>query len=119
MLQLTRPRAWDPAENGCIMTKDRARKRAARQRVALTGERYVVAQRAIAEPQPPREHGRMHDLTHRLPGVPSHVEGGLQATRPKGRNVPRSLRQNPVHKEPRVLVGWQNWMARRVGVGTK
>ena len=106
------------------MTKDRARKQAARERAALTGERYVVAQRAIAEPspdeaQPQRSHGRMHDLTHRVAGVPPHVEGGLQATRSKGRNTAHSLRQNPVHKEPRVLVTWQNWIARRVGAGTK
>ena len=101
------------------MTKDRARKQAARQRAALTGERYVVAQRAIAEPEPPRTYGWMHELTHRVPGVPAHVEGGLQATRSKGRNTPHSLRRNPAHSEPRVLVAWQNWIARRVGAGTK
>jgi hypothetical protein len=101
------------------MTKDRARKQAARQRSALTGERYVVAQPAIAEPEPPRTDGLMHDLTHRVPGVPSHVDGGLQATRSKGRNTPHPQRQNRVHNEPRVLVGWQNWIARRVGASTK
>ncbi|MCU1421205.1 MAG: hypothetical protein JWN36_856 [Microbacteriaceae bacterium] len=105
------------------MTKDRARKQAARERAALTGERYVVAARAVAEPSldealPQRGYGRMHDLTHRVPGVPPHIEGGLQASRAKGRNTPHSSRQNPVHKEPRVLVAWQNWIARRVGVGT-
>jgi hypothetical protein len=100
------------------MTKDRARKQAARQRAAITGERYVVAARAVAESEPRRSHGRMHDLTHRVAGVPPHVEGGLQVTRSKGRNTPHSLRQNPVHKEPRVLVTWQNWIARRVGAGT-
>lgn len=97
------------------MTKNRARKQAARQRVALTGERYVVAQRAAAERQP-REAGRMHALTHKVPGVPTHIDGGLQGMTPRGRNSNPGLRNHPRHKEPRVLVAWQNWIARRVGV---
>jgi hypothetical protein len=43
------------------MTKDRARKRATRNRVALTGERYVVARHATPEVRSnpaPRHHGR-------------------------------------------------------------
>lgn len=102
------------------MTKNRARKQAARQRAALTGERYVVAQRAVAEPLP-QNSGRMHDLMHSLPGVPAHVDGGLQAAAPRVRNAPpvrnsrRGLQQRARHNEPRVLVAWQNWIARRVG----
>jgi hypothetical protein len=49
------------------MTKKRARKQATRQRAALTGERYVVAQRAVDLPPT----GRMHELMHRIPGVTS------------------------------------------------
>jgi hypothetical protein len=98
------------------MTKNRASKRATRQRVALTGERYVVAQRAAAEPQV-RSANRAHELMHTVPGVPAHVAGGLQrATRVRNSN-PR--RQQPRRNEPRVLVAWQNWIARRLGVGAR
>lgn len=107
-----------PSRNGCIMTKNRARKRAARQRAALTGGRYVVAQRAMTEPQP-HNGGRLHDLTHRVPGVPAHIDGGLQATARRGRNVKHAARQRPPQREPRVLVAWQNWIARRLGVGIR
>jgi hypothetical protein len=61
------------------MTKNRARKQATRQRAALTGERYVVARRAASDP--PHYLGRLHELMHRLPGVPAHVGGGLQGAR--------------------------------------
>jgi hypothetical protein len=104
------------------MTKDRARKHAARQRAAVTGERYVVAQRGFAPPEPlTQKSGRMHDLTHKVPGVPSHVDGGLQGVASPRRNTSPRLqnraRRNERHGEPRVLVAWQNWIARRVGVG--
>jgi hypothetical protein len=109
---------------GCIMTKDRARKRAARDRAAVTGERYVVARRQAVE-APSHDGGALHDLTHRVPGVPAHVEGGLQARAPRVR-APRPVRQNaahqiaehqntPNHNQPRVLVGWQNRIARFFG----
>jgi len=108
------------------MTKNRARKQAARDRAALTGERYVVAQRAVAESAvagsvaPPASSGRLHDLTHRMPGVPAHVDGGLQAAAPSARTANAHRNANPAHshrtrhQEPKVLVGWQNWIARRV-----
>jgi hypothetical protein len=103
------------------MTKNRARKQAARERAARTGERYVVAQRATAEHQP-HNAGRLHALTHRVPGVPAHIDGGLQASAPRSRN-PRQHRNarhhNPQHNEPRVLVAWQNWIARRFGVRSR
>ena len=114
------------SRNGCIMTKDRARKQAARRRAAVTGESYVVAQRAVAGPQQlPRDAGRMHELTHKVPGVPAHVEGGLQggvsSSRKSRPQLGRGVRGNEarVHGEPRVLVGWQNWIARRVSGGKK
>ena len=94
------------------MTKNRARKQATRQRVAATGERYVVAQRAVAAPRP-RPGGRLHALTHRVPGIPAHVDGGRQANVPRRRNAnPTSPRRR--HREPRVLVAWQNWIRRRL-----
>lgn len=104
------------------MTKDRARKQAARDRAAATGERYVVARRGAVEP--PSPDGRvLHELTHRVPGVPAHVEGGLQAAAPRGQNLPKQkprkheqpVHTQPTHGEPRVLVGWQNRIARLFG----
>lgn len=98
------------------MTKNRASKRAIRQRVALTGERYVVAQRAIAESQP-HKIGRVDALMHRVPGVPAHVEGGLQsAVRRRRVANPETRHQRRQHNEPRVLVAWQNWIAARLRV---
>lgn len=96
------------------MTKNRAQKRASRARAALTGERYVVARRAIAEAEP-RSLGRMHELMHKIPGMPAHVDGGLQIAVPRGHKSRNHLR----HNEPRALVAWQNWIARRLGVGTR
>ena len=114
------------------MTKDRARKRAARSRAAITGERYVVARRQAEEP-PTRTGGLVHELTHRMPGVPSHAEGGLQARRPRGRGANSALQNRPGrgqprvrgagavhqnrphHDQPRVLIGWQNRIARLFG----
>lgn len=96
------------------MTKDRARKRAARERAAVTGERYVVASRqAVATPR--SDDSVLHELTHRVPGVPAHVQGGLQA-RSRTNPVARTGHQGaPDHGEPRVLVGWQNRIARFFG----
>lgn len=100
------------------MTKDRARKRAARDRAATTGERYVVAQRKVADSAPART-GVLDDLTHRVPGVPAHVDGGLQAQRKPTPARPavqgHQGRQNPAHGEPQVLVGWLNGIARFFG----
>jgi hypothetical protein len=105
------------------MTKDRARKQAARQRAARTGERYVVAQRAVAgaEPQPRRDNW-LHEATHKVPGVPAHVDGGRQARVPRrqGHKKVNPTSSNRVHtNDPRVLVAWQNWIARRFGVGIR
>ena len=96
------------------MTKNRARKLATRQRAAITGERYVVAQRAVAGGLPQKQGGRLHALTHRVPGVPAHVDGGLQRPTSRNRTSKPRLRSNPRHGEPRVLVAWQSWIARRL-----
>jgi hypothetical protein len=67
------------------MTKHRAEKKAARERAAATGERYVVAKRSLNESPPNNssaEHEQpyrwivrvLHDLTHRVPGVPPHAD---------------------------------------------
>jgi hypothetical protein len=96
------------------MTKDRARKQAARERAAVTGERYVVARRTGGE-LPPHSHGRLHKFMHRMPGVPLHVDGGLQASPPRNHNARAALRHNAHHHEPRVLIAWQNWIARHLG----
>jgi hypothetical protein len=67
------------------VTSDRARKRAARERAAATGEPYVVARRKLEVPgpgTPPAEVERpyplivrlLHDFAHRFPGVPKHAD---------------------------------------------
>ncbi len=85
------------------MTKNKAAKTAARERAARTGEPYVVARRVVAA-QPARVDGLLHRLTHLVPGVPEHG-----ASRPHAPHVHRARQ----HGEPRVLVGLQNWIARR------
>jgi hypothetical protein len=71
--------------NGVHVTSDRARKRAARERAAATGEPYMVARRNLEAPPPatqPAEPERpyplvvrlLHDFTHRFPGVPKHAD---------------------------------------------
>ena len=105
------------------MTKNKANKLAARNRAAATGERYVVARRGIQHaPAAPARLGRLDELTHRVPGVPAHIEGGLQSRQRRAQqvhparaaaNAPNEHTQ-PQRGEPRVLVAWQNWIARQV-----
>lgn len=105
------------------MTKNKARKAAARARAAETGERYVVARRAIEqEPQPvDGGGGALHRLTHRVPGVPAHLEGGLVPRRNQPHRTHRQPARaqghqgRPNHGEPRMLVAWQRRIARFVG----
>lgn len=105
------------------MTRNRARKRAARQRAAATGERYVVANRhAVSgsgtELLPQKK--TLHDFMHEIPGIPTHVDGGLQANVARTRNSnARAQRRHGRRSEARVLVAWQNWIARRVGAGPR
>jgi hypothetical protein len=61
---------------------------------------------------------RAHEQLHKLPGMPEHSEG-TRLDRHSGlpdrplRNRPlKSPRNSHGHKEPRVLVGWQNAIAR-------
>jgi hypothetical protein len=96
------------------MTKNRARKQAARDRAAETGERYVVARREAVEPRP-RDGGMLHELTHRVHGVPAHVEGGLQARTQRSREPLPVHQGKPNHNQPRVLIGWQNRIAQLFG----
>jgi len=81
------PSTWDFGLNGVNVTSNRARKRAARERAAATGERYVIASRKLEEPPPiagapeserpyPFIVRLVHDLTHRVPGVPKHADPG-------------------------------------------
>ena len=70
----------------------------------------------------------LHDATHLVPGVPAHRENP-QHSRPQhshpaaavnGRPTPTSIQRHHKAAErhqrpPRVLVGWQNWIADRVG----
>ena len=59
----------------------------------------------------------MHDITHLVPGVPAHSDGpaGQQSRQtPANRRVKGPQRHNHSRqhqKPPRVLVGWQNWIA--------
>ncbi len=94
------------------MTKNKARKAAARERAARTGERYVVARRAVERQPEVHAGGVLHRLTHRVPGVPSHVEGGLQ----RRANQPHPPQTQFVrqHGEPKVLVGLQRRIAQLV-----
>ena len=89
------------------MTKNKARKAATRARAAATGERYVVARRAIELKPSTGSDGLLHRLTHRVPGVPAHAPR-------KNRPHVRTARGRQQHGEPRVLVGWQNRIARLV-----
>lgn len=66
----------------------------------------------------------LHAATHRTPGVPEHQDRprGHQGQTHHGRSVQNRPPQNPGttlnqaarvrHNEPpRVMVGWQNWIA--------
>jgi hypothetical protein len=64
---------------------------------------------------------RAHEGLHKLPGMPEHSESARlnhhegPPSRPL-RNQPRpSPRINHRHNEPKVLVGWQNAIARFFG----
>ena len=62
--------------------------------------------------------GRVHEQLHKLPGRPEHSgtsrpnhRGGL-SNRPVWNRPLKSPRINHGHKEPAVLVGWRNGIAR-------
>ena len=59
---------------------------------------------------------RLHKQLHRLPGMPPHSEAALLNQTQGARRLPArrpalhnhdALHANP----PRILVGWQNWIA--------
>jgi hypothetical protein len=69
---------------------------------------------------------RLHEGMHRIPGVPAHSEaarvnhrGGLPHQSLQKRLVRKNPRINHSHQEPKVLVGWQNAIARFVARGDK
>ena len=92
------------------MTKNKALKTAARERAATTGERYVVARRAVESQTQARVEGVLHRLTHRVPGVPEHVDGGLRTRRNRPHQTAPHVQ--PRRREPRILIGLQHRIAR-------
>ncbi|WP_243074327.1 hypothetical protein [Microbacterium sp. SS28] len=63
---------------------------------------------------------RLHELTHRIPGVPAHDDRGATARRrPQGvGRHPRRAQPTSHHaREPRVFVRWQGWIASLVNRG--
>jgi hypothetical protein len=62
-----------------------------------------------------------HEALHKLPGMPEHSAGarlnhhGGPPNRPLRNRSLRSPRINHRHNEPKVLVGWQNAIARFFG----
>ena len=60
----------------------------------------------------------LHEATHRLPGVPAHVErpAGHQGTPIHGRALPRNRRRNhSPARPPRFLPAWQRRVAALFG----
>jgi hypothetical protein len=56
---------------------------------------------------------RAHEQLHKLPGMPEHSESTRLNHRGGLPNRPlKSPRINHSYKEPKVLVGWQNAIAR-------
>jgi hypothetical protein len=55
--------------------------------------------------------GRLHSLTHRLPGVPPHDEHADGPHAHASGHQGRTARAPHRHGEPRVLVRWQRWIA--------
>jgi hypothetical protein len=69
--------------------------------------------------------GRAHEQLHKLPGMPEHSEAsrlnhrGGRPNRPFRNHSPETPRTNHGHREPQVLVGWQNAIARFFSRGSK
>ena len=66
----------------------------------------------------------LHDATHLLPGVPTHSDAHATERHHRTRVGPRLHNRSPRvqnpsrHHEapPRVLVTWQTWLGRHVGL---
>ena len=95
--------------NGVDMTSNRARKRAARVLAASKGERYVVARRELeetehlahgAEPERPYPFvvRFVHDLTHRVPGVPKHRDPSTIRAEHQARHAARAATVRARHE---------------------
>ena len=56
---------------------------------------------------------RLHTLTHKIPRVPAHGTSAKRAALPARRahRHPDHTHAARQHREPRVLVGWQRWIA--------
>jgi hypothetical protein len=91
------------------VTSNRARKRAARDRAALTGERYVVARRKTTESSATVEDNQterpypwpvrvLHDLTHRVPGVPKHADPAHVRAEHEARHAARAAEVKARHQ---------------------
>jgi hypothetical protein len=64
----------------------------------------------------------LHDATHRVPGVPDHHENSRHARSrshvggPRAQSHLRHRQASQGHQAPpRILIAWQNWIARVVG----
>ena len=79
---------------------------------------------------------RLHDVLHRLPGMPAHAEAAeLNANVPARLLNRRALRNRPLRnralrnrrvrdlggqeRSARLLAGWQAWLGRRFGAGQR
>lgn len=98
--------------NGVDVTSDRARKRAVRALAGSNGERYVVARRELGEtgqvvhhPEPERPYPLvvrlLHDLAHRLPGVPKHRDPGAIRAEHDARHAARAATVRARHEAAR------------------
>jgi hypothetical protein len=64
----------------------------------------------------------MHDATHLVPGVPAHSDtSAIRRPHRTGDSGPRNqgrrlqAHSRPRGNQPRILVRWQDWIARMVG----
>ena len=98
--------------NGVEMTSNRARKRAARDLAASKGARYVVARRELDEIQHLAGNSELerpypivvrlvHDLMHRVPGVPKHRDPTVIRNEHVARHAARAAKVRARHEEAR------------------
>jgi hypothetical protein len=90
------------------VTSNRAQKQAARRRAAETGEPYVVARRHLDDPSgdivvsPEKPYPwvvkALHDLTHRVPGVPRHTDAATIRAEHEARHRARAAKVKARHE---------------------
>jgi hypothetical protein len=69
----------------------------------------------------------LHDATHLVPGVPTHGDSPAAERHHRARAGHRLHRRGPRLQNPdrhhqtppRVLITWQNWIGRRVGLDNR